>query len=65
LCAPFSQNEVKSFHPIAYLSALLSLGLVVDAEKFSLERFLGTLGSFDLSGKKRSVQFLVSKNQEF
>jgi hypothetical protein len=44
---------------------LQSLGLVGDAEELSVERFLGTLGSFDLSVNKRSVQFLVSKNHDF
>jgi hypothetical protein len=34
---------------------LQSLGLIGDAEELSLERLLGTLGSFDLPGKKKSL----------
>jgi hypothetical protein len=61
---PFLKQRSKSFYPIAHRRDLLPLGLVGDAEGFSLDRFLGTLSCCDLSGK-RSVQFLALKKQEF
>jgi hypothetical protein len=44
---------------------LQSLGNVAEGEGFVLRRSLGTLRSFDLSGKKRSVNFWSKKTKTF
>jgi hypothetical protein len=53
----FSKKRSKPFFPTAYMLGLQSLGEVAEGEGFVLRRNLGILGSFDLSGKKRTLQF--------